>query len=108
MKKSTEYSRGEMNKASTTEAKLSNKAEYYGKLRKDYEVTTYSYYPDNICNMIIFICLCCIFMTFCQCVKCIHTYVCSYICTYKCTYVHNSICIHTYVYVVTSRVHNII
>ena len=38
MKKSTEPSRGEMNKASTTEAKLSNKAEYVEKLRKDNEV----------------------------------------------------------------------
>ena len=57
IKKSTEPSRGEMNKASTTEAKLSHKAEYYEKLRKDYEVTTYSYYPDNIYNMITFICL---------------------------------------------------
>ena len=54
IKKSTEPSRGEMNKASTTKAKLSNKAEYYEKLRKDYEVTTYSYYLDNICNMIIY------------------------------------------------------
>ena len=38
MKKSTELSRGEMNKASTTETKLSGKAEYYEKLRKDNEV----------------------------------------------------------------------
>ena len=38
MKKSTEPSRGEMNKASTTEAKLSSKAEYVEKLRKDNEV----------------------------------------------------------------------
>ena len=35
MKKSTEPSRGEMNKASTTEAKLSSKAEYFEKLRKE-------------------------------------------------------------------------
>ena len=38
MKKSTEPSRDEMNKASTTEAKLSSKAEYYEKLRTDNEV----------------------------------------------------------------------
>ena len=38
MKKSTEPSRGEMNKASTIEAKLSSKAEYVEKLRKDNEV----------------------------------------------------------------------
>ena len=43
-KKSTEPSRGEMNKASTTEAKLSSKAEYYRKLREDNEVTTYTSY----------------------------------------------------------------
>ena len=38
MKKSTEPSRGEMNKASTTEVKLSSKTEYVEKLRKDNEV----------------------------------------------------------------------
>ena len=39
MKIATETSRGEMNKASTTtEAKLSSKAEYVEKMRKDYEV----------------------------------------------------------------------
>ena len=40
MRKSTELPRGEMNKASTTEAKLSSKAEYVEKLRKDNEVKT--------------------------------------------------------------------
>ena len=40
MKKSTE---GEMDKASTTEAKLSSKVEYVEKLRKDNEVRTCTY-----------------------------------------------------------------
>ena len=38
IQKSTEPSRGEMNKASTTEAKLSSKAEYYENLRKEIQV----------------------------------------------------------------------
>ena len=38
MKKSNELLREEMNKTSTTEAKLSSKAGYYEKLRKDNEV----------------------------------------------------------------------
>ena len=38
MKKSTEPSSSEMNKASTTEAKLSNKAEYVEKPRKENQV----------------------------------------------------------------------
>ena len=50
--KSTEPSKDKMDKASTTEAKLTSKAEYVEKLRKEYEVTTYNYYPDNICDMI--------------------------------------------------------
>ena len=41
MKKSTEPLKDEMNKASTTEAKLSSKAEYVEKLRKDNEVYMY-------------------------------------------------------------------
>ena len=44
MKKSIEPSKGEMNKAPTTEAKLSSKAEYVEKLRKENEVITY---PGN-------------------------------------------------------------
>ena len=43
MKESSEPSRGEMNKASTTEAKLSSKAEYYERLRKDNEVRIHTY-----------------------------------------------------------------
>ena len=43
MKKSNEPSRGEMNKASTTEAKLNSKAEYVEKLRKDNEVRICTY-----------------------------------------------------------------
>ena len=51
MKKSTESSRGEMNKASTTEAKLSSKAEYVEKLRKDNEVRIHiSYVSYSICT----------------------------------------------------------
>ena len=56
--KSTEPSRGEMNKAFTTEAKLTSKAEYVEKLRKDNEVYvhTYSYtyiYYDTLSEYVI-------------------------------------------------------
>ena len=49
MKASTKPSRSEMNKASTdSEAKLSGKAEYYAKLRKENEVRTYVAIPTYV------------------------------------------------------------